>query len=87
MEHLKQMLVREMSGRKDKLLCEVRKGALDVEVTFNEDPGEIAYLAFVKDEDLLQAVKEAVKTVLGEKAEAFNIFKKGRTVSFSILYF
>lgn len=87
MEHLKQMLVREMSGRKDKLLCEVRKGALDVEVTFNEDPEEIAYLAFVKDEDLLQAVKEAVKTVLGEKAEAFNIFKKGRTVSFSILYF
>lgn len=87
MEHLKQMLVREMSGRKDKLLLEVRKGALDVEVTFNEDPGEIAYLAFVKDEDLLQAVKEAVKTVLGEKAEAFNIFKKGRTVFFSILYF
>ena len=87
MEHLKEMLVRELSKRQDKILREVKKGALDIEVTFREDPGEVSYLYFVNDEDLKKAVKEAVKTVIGEKGEAFNIFKRGRTVFFSVLYF
>ena len=84
MEHLKQMLVREMSKEKNILLREAKKGAFDVEVTLYEDPGEVSYLYFVEYEDLQKAVKEAIIIILGEKAEAYNIFKEGRTVFFSV---
>ncbi len=85
MDYLKKILVREMSKCKEDLLNETDKGIIDIELAFPEDPGEITYLIFVRDDDLENAVKGAVKEILGENVQVVNIEQMDRTIFFSVL--
>lgn len=84
MEHLREILVREMKDHSDRLRYEATQGDLDVEVVFGEEPGEMCYLYFVDQDDLYQAVKEAIEHILGPEARIYNVFKKGTSVFFKL---
>ena len=87
MTQLTQTLARDLEADKAFLLTMLDiQGRVGSSVELKEEPGEILITILMKDNEIEEAVKEAVKNVLGKNFSANDVSVTcgGRLISFSI---
>ena len=85
---LAQTLARDMGADKTFLLTMLyMRGRVGSSVELKEEPGEILITILMKDQEVAEAVKEAVKNVFGNNfsAQDISVTCGGRLISFTIV--